>query len=55
LGLPGSFLRLPVGFLIYDITGSPQEAAKKFRAEIQEIISFLFWMKLLFHKDITDL
>ena len=46
-GLPGSFLRLPVGFLIHDITyqvprklkklpGSPQEGTKNFRAEIQK-------------------
>ena len=46
LGLPGSFLGLLVGFLIYDITyfprkpkklpGSPPEATKNFRAEIQK-------------------
>ena len=46
-GLPGSFLGLPVGSLVYDITywvprkpkklpGSPQEATKKIRAEIQK-------------------
>ena len=34
---------------------SPQEAAKKFKAEIQEIISLLFWMKLSFHKNIMKL
>ena len=47
LGLLGSFFGLPVGFFIYNITyqvprnpkklpGSPQEATKNFRAEIQK-------------------
>ena len=36
-------------------TGSPQEAAQKFRAEIQEMISLVIWMKLSFHKDIIKL
>ena len=59
-------LGLPVGFLVYDITylaprkpkklpGSPQEATKKFRAEILEIILLVFRMKLSFHKDIIKL
>ena len=57
-GLPGSFLGLPVGFLIYDITYSvprkpkklpetPQEAKKKIQGRNPEIISLVFWMKLM--------
>ena len=34
------------------LPGSPQEATKNFRAEI---ISLLFWEKLIFHKDIIKL
>ena len=49
LGLPGSFWGLPVGFLIYCLLtkylGSPQEATKKFRAEILKIFSLLFRSK----------
>ena len=32
-----------------------QEATKKFRVEILEIISLVFWKKLSFHKDIIKL
>ena len=61
---------LSVGFLSYDITyllspqeaqkasRNPQEATKKIKAEILEIISLVFWKKLSLHKDIikiTDL
>ena len=66
LGASWKLLGLPVSFLIYDITylvprkpkklpESPQEATTKFRVEILEIISLVFWKKLSFHKDIIKL
>jgi len=57
LGIPGSVMGLPVGFLIYDIMYllSPQEAQKasrkpprklqKFQGRNPEIISLVFWKK----------
>ena len=61
-----AFWGLPVAFLIYDITKlSPQEAQKasrkppgsykKFQGRIPEIFLLVFWMKLIFHKDILKL
>ena len=58
-GLPESFL----GFLIYDITNQkaqkasrkPSGSYKKFQGRIPQIFSLVFWMKLIFHKDILKL
>ena len=67
LGLPGSFLGFPVGFLIYDITNtkspgspknlpeSPQEATKNFGAEILTIFSLTFCKIDKFILSLTDL
>ena len=65
-GIPGSFFGLLVGFFIYDITElSPKEAQKasrkppgsykKSQGRNPEIISLVFWEKLIFHKDIIKL
>ena len=37
------------------LPGSPHEAKKKFQGRYPEIISLVFWMKLIFHKDILKL
>ena len=37
------------------LPGSPQEAAKNFRAEILKYFLLVFWMKQIFHKDILNL
>ena len=58
LGAPWKLFELPgdlVSNIIRKPTGSPQEGKKNFRAEILEIISLVFWMKLSFHKDIIKL
>jgi len=65
---PGNFFLafwgLPVAFFIYDITKSqkasrkPPGSYKKFQGRNLVIFSLVFWMKLIFHKDIlksTDL
>ena len=55
---------ISVGFLIFDITKSQgstksfQEAPRKLQkiqGRIPEIFSLVFWMKLIFHKDILKL
>ena len=60
----GASCRLPYLIFMILLIKSPgrpkifQEATKKIRAEILEIISLVFWKKLSFHKDIkkpTDL
>ena len=62
LVLPRSFWGLPVGFLTYyvprkpkKLQGSPVKATKKIQGRNPEIISLVFWKKLLFHKDILRL
>ena len=38
------------------LPGSPQKATKNFRSEIQKYFRwYVFWMKLIFHKDILKL
>ena len=63
-GLPGSFLGFQQPSL-FMILLSPQEAQrasrkppgsyKKFQGRNPEIFSLVFWMKLIFHKDILKL
>ena len=66
LGLPGSILGLSLDLVGRKPTGSPKSFQKaprkvqKFQLQIQgrnpmEIISFVFWKKLSFHKDIIEL
>ena len=60
-GLPGDLVSNIINKEGYwkpkKLPGSPQKATKNFRAEIQKsfTVRTVFWMKLIFHKDILKL